>query len=105
MATVTETGNKYVCMVPFLMRKISATGGTGAASITHGESRSPDACWVVATDGAGPTQTGIGVDYTTSATVLTVDCIVDIAETFDIFCIWVNAHDQDGQTINSDNNT
>jgi hypothetical protein len=90
MATVAETARAAFMFGGALIKRFACTGGTTAASITHGESRSPDFCIVTATDGGNPTQTGIGVDYTTSATVLTVDCVVDAAETFDIVAVWLN---------------
>jgi hypothetical protein len=88
MATVTKTGNVVLCSTPFLIRKISCTGGTTGADITHGESRSPDIIFVNQTDAATPAHTGIGV-VVKDADELSVDCVVDSADTFDIYCIWL----------------
>lgn len=88
MATVALTNNEVIQMTPVLKRRLSCTGGTTAAALTHGESRSPDEVYVVVTDGSNPSQTGVGVERATSATTMTVDCVVDAAETFDIICTW-----------------
>lgn len=104
MATVAATGIKTICNIPYLKKKISCTGGTTAATILHGEAYAPDVFWVVSTDGANPTQTGIGVQLN-STTGFDVDCVVDVAETFDIIAIWIPQVKQNGQSIRQDNNT
>ncbi len=88
MATVSLVTNKVIASTPALVRRLSCTGGTTAAALTHGEDRIPDKVDLVSTDGSNPSHTGISCDRTTSATTMTVDCVVDSAETFDIYCTW-----------------
>jgi hypothetical protein len=91
MATVTLVSSVVLCNTPFLLRRVTLTGGATAAAITHGEDRAPDMVLPVVADGSTPTVTTIGVDRATSATTMTVDCLGDAGDTLELYCVWLNA--------------
>ena len=79
MAACTVTGRSVVCNSPFLVRKITITGGTDLA-ITHGEDRKPDLILShFETAGAVPAQLSV---VQTSATVINVATLAAVYHTF-----------------------
>jgi hypothetical protein len=88
MATFAVTKNETVCNVPFLLRKLTCTGGATSVAYTHGESRSPDMIVSQVTTET-PTVTTVAV-VRTSATVVTLDTLGDAADGIDVYLIWFN---------------
>ena len=89
MATVALTKNEKLTNSPHLVRRLTLTGGATGAAITHGEDRSPDTvtCNIVTQT---PTVTTVAVTRTTSATTMTVDCLGDAADVFELTCTWIS---------------
>lgn len=90
MATVALTKNEKLINSPFLVRRLTLTGGATSANITHGEDRVPD---VVSSNivTESPTVTTVSVARDTSATTMKVDCVGDAADVIEITCTWYNA--------------
>lgn len=91
MATVAFVSNELLCSYPFLVRRVTLTGGATAAAITHGEDRTPDIVIPVIADGSTPTVTTVGVTRDTTATTMTVDCLGDAGDTLELYCIWLTS--------------
>lgn len=87
MATFAVTSNALLCSAPFLIRKLSCTGGATSLAYTHGESRAPDLI-LTAIDDEGAVMAAVGTART-SATVVTLDTLVDDASTCEVYLIWV----------------
>jgi hypothetical protein len=88
MATFAVTKNETVCNVPFLLRKLTCTGGATSVAYTHGESRSPDMAFArVMTEGAACSAVGV---VSGSATAVTLDTLVDSASDIEVYLIWFN---------------
>lgn len=88
MATPAIVTNVVLTNVPWLVRRISITGGATGAALTHGESYSPDFVIPVVT-ATGGTQTEVKVARATSATTLTVQTILDVTDAIDLYCFWL----------------
>ena len=86
MATFAVTKNEVLCSVPFLVRKLNCTGGTGPLAYTHGEDRAPDLILTMIDD-EGAVMAAIGTART-SATVVTLDTLVDDNSTCEVYLIW-----------------
>lgn len=87
MATAALVSNEVICSVPFLVRRLSVTGGATSADLTHGEAVSPDLVFAQnVTEGAAPS--AVGVIRTQSATAVKVDTLVDNAGAIEIYCVW-----------------
>ena len=91
MATVALVSTVVLCHSPFLIRRVTLTGGATAAAITHGEDRAPDMVFPLIADGSTPTVTTVGVDRATSATTMTVDCLGDAGDTLELYCVWLTS--------------
>lgn len=88
MATFAVTKNEVVTNVPWLVRKLTCTGGATSLAYTHGEDRAPDLiCSSVLTE--TPTVTTVAT-VRTSATVLTLDTLGDAADAIEIYLIWMS---------------
>lgn len=86
MATFAVTKNTVVTNVPWLVRKLECTGGATSVAYTHGEDRAPDLIIPMINDeGAVPAAVGTA---RTSATVVTLDTLVDDASTCEVYLIW-----------------
>jgi hypothetical protein len=103
MATFAVTKNTVIANVPFLIRKLNCTGGATSLAYTHGEDRAPDLI-LTAIDDEGAVMAAVGTART-SATVVTLDTLVDDASTCEVYLIWLPQARIDGQSINQDNNT
>lgn len=103
MATFAVTDNRVVGTVPFLVRKLECTGGATSLAYTHGEPMAPTLILSAnTTEGAALGAVGAA---RTSATVLTLDTLVDSATACEIYLVWLPQARTDGQSISSDNNT
>lgn len=88
MATFAVTKNEKLCSAPFLVRKLTCTGGATSLAYTHGESYAPDlVVSTVLTE--TPTVTTVAT-VRTSATQLTFDTLGDAADAIEVYLIWVN---------------
>jgi hypothetical protein len=87
MATVTANSKGNIDAWPFLIKKYTCTTGTTGLAITHGEAYAPDIIQVMNTT-ADPAAHEISV-VRTSATVVTVDCEDDTADSFEVYLIWI----------------
>lgn len=88
MATVALEKNEVITNTPFLMRKLTITGGATALSVTHGEDRAPDIIISqLLADGAVPAAIAV---VRTSATAVTIDTLVDNAGAAEVTLIWLS---------------
>jgi hypothetical protein len=86
MATFAVTKNVQVINAPFLVRKLTCTGGATSLAYTHGEDRAPDlALSRIGTE--TPTVTTVAI-VNTSATVVTLDTLGDAADAIEVYLIW-----------------
>jgi hypothetical protein len=103
MATFAVTKNVVVQNTPYLVRKLTCTGGATSLAYTHGEPNAPDEISsTILTE--SPTVTTVAT-VRTSATVLTLDTLGDAADAIEIYLKWYPQARQDGQSITSDNNS
>jgi hypothetical protein len=86
MATFAVTKNVALCHAPFLVRKLNCTGGATSLAYTHGEDRAPDLI-LTAIDDEGAVMAAVGTART-SATVVTLDTLVDDASTCEVYLVW-----------------
>ena len=89
MATFAVTKNELVCNAPFLVRKLTCTGGATSLAYTHGEDRAPT-LMLTAIDDEGAVPAAVGTART-SATVVTLDTLVDDASACEVYLIWITA--------------
>lgn len=86
MATFAVTKNVPTINAPFLIRKLTCTGGATSVAHTHGEDRAPDMSFAtVKTE--SPTVTTVAI-INTSATVVTLDTLGDAADAIEVYLIW-----------------
>ena len=90
MATFAVTSNEKLYLAPgVLVRKLVGTGGATSLAYTHGEDRVPTLALArVGTEGAACSAVGV-VD--TSATVVTLDTLVDSASIVEVYLIWLTS--------------
>jgi hypothetical protein len=89
MATFAVTKNEIVCNWPFLVRKLTCTGGATSLAYTHGEDRAPTML-LSAIDDESAVPAAVGTART-SATVVTLDTLVDDASACEVYLVWFNA--------------
>lgn len=88
MATFAVTKNEKLCHSPFLIRKLTCTGGATSVAHTHGEATSPDLAFAkVGTE--SPTVTTVAI-VNTSATVVTLDTLGDAGDVVEVYLIWLS---------------
>ena len=88
MATFAVSKNEVIANRPFLIRKLTCTGGATSLAYTHGEDRAPDLVTsTVLTE--TPTVTTVAT-VRTSATQLTFDTLGDAADNVEVYLIWLS---------------
>lgn len=88
MATAALVSNTVLSNVPYLVRKITYTGGaTLSSAITHGEFRAPDLILSTSTDATNHDVNAACVDRT-SATTIKIATVVDTARTGELYLVW-----------------
>ncbi len=88
MATVALTKNEVLASVPFLIRKLTMTGGTTSLAVTHGEDREPDLILSQCLTESATVTTVLVVR--TSATVVTVDTLGNAGDAVEVYLIWTS---------------
>lgn len=88
MATFAVTKNEQIIMAPFLIRKLTCTGGATSLAYTHGETYSPDMAFSrIKTE--TPTVTTV-VIKDESATQVKLDTLGDAADDIEVYLVWFN---------------
>lgn len=87
MATVAITSNQLLADIPLYIRKLTVTGGTTAAALTHGgPARVPDIAFAQASTTAPDNIMSL---YSATTTTITADTEVDDGnDTFEVYLIW-----------------
>lgn len=87
MATFAVTKNEVITSVPWLVRKLTCTGGSTGLAYDHGEDRAPDMILSQSTEDA----TAIVVHAVrTDADTLTLSTEGDAADDCEIYLVWLS---------------
>lgn len=86
MATFAVVSDTTVLSTPFEIHKLTCTGGATSLAYTHGKAYGPDLILSAnTTEGAALGAVGAA---RTSATVLTLDTLVDSATACEVYLVW-----------------
>lgn len=89
MATFAVTSVEKFNLAGALIKKLSCTGGATSLAYTHGEDRNPDLILSAIND-EGAVMAAVGTART-SATVVTLDTLVDDASTCEVYLVWLTS--------------